>query len=163
MKETITKKVAPLIIIFLIAACSAPQSKEKYMKGYKNFIAEVQEKASTYTDEDWVEMDKKYEQYSNKWFSKFEDQLIWQEQLLVVKYRILYNTVKTQGEIESFYDLFIKDDLDTLKHQIKEYAENDMEDDIRFIVEQAKEVGEEALKALEEIMKEMELNIKDYD
>ena len=38
-----------------------------------------------------------------------------------------------------------------------------MEEDIQFLIEQANEIGEDAIKAIEDIMKELDINFEDFE
>ena len=162
MKKIKLKNIAILFAIVLITSCS-PQSKESYLKRYEKFISEVKMNSTNYTEADWIKIDEKFERFSKEWYSKFEEDLTWKEQLLIAKYNVQYNTFKSKTEIIDFYNLFIKEDYEELKKQIKEYSENDMKEDMQFLIEQANEIGEDAIKAIEDIMKELDINIEDFE
>ena len=55
-------------------------------------------------------------------------------------------------------NLFNDKDFVKLKEQLKYYSENNMTDDIKSIIKEAEDIGIEASKAIEDILKELKIN-----
>lgn len=160
MKKTIVTSC--IIVIMLITGCS-PQSKQNYIERYAEFISEVKMESDNYTEVDWLEQDKVFNRFSIEWFNEFENELTWKEQLLITKNEFIYNTLRVKSEINSISDIFLTEDYNDLKQQIKEYAEKDMDEDISFIINQAKEAGEETTKLIESILDELDLKLEEFE
>jgi len=147
-----------LILVLWITSC-APQSKESYLKQYKEFITEVRKNMENYTKDDWKKKDQEYERFIGKWYEKFKDDFIWEDNTLLAKYEFQYNLYRSEGNsFELFKDLL--KDYGRLKEQVKFYAENDMEKDLDSLKREAKEIGETATETLDEVFKEFEKNTK---
>jgi hypothetical protein len=81
------------ILVFSLYACG-PSTKEAYLKKFESFIDDVSNERNNYTSEDWKEADKKYKQFNEELFDKFEDQLTFSEKATIYKYRVQYNAYK---------------------------------------------------------------------
>lgn len=147
-----------LLILLFITSCG-PQSKETYLKKYQNFITEINEESDDYSEQDWEKADEKYTKFNNDWHKKFEDELTWEEDIILAKYKFQYNLKKTKVNSNEFFHNYIKNDYEQLKEQLKYYSENEMDEDIEFLLEQAKEIGDSATKTIEGIFKELNIDI----
>lgn len=150
-----------LALIMLTTSCG-PQSKESYLNKYDKFIEEVGNEYKEYDSKDWEESNQKFEKYSKEYYSKFKEDLTWKEQIVVAKHQVKYGYYSSSTQIsEVIKELFDSKELNKLREQIKYYSENQMEDDLRFLVEQAEELGKEAEKTTKQIMDELEINIEE--
>lgn len=150
----------PIAIAFfallLVASCS-PQSKESYLADYKAFISEVKEGSENLTDQEWLEVDEKHEKFTGKWYDKFEDEYTWKDQIVLTKYKFQYNLLKIRVKSSNYFDEYLREDYKQLKRQIKYYSENEMDEDIEFILEKAREIGDSATKTVENILKDLDI------
>lgn len=130
------------------------------MDQYEEFIEEVQKDHREYTSSDWESQDEKFRQFSDEWAKKFEEDFTLTDQLVVAKHAITYAVLSAKQETGDLFRAFLEDDdVQELKDQIKYYAENEMEDDIEKVVEEAEGISEEAVKAVEEILRELDQEI----
>jgi hypothetical protein len=150
-------KITILFFLALIISCS-PQSKESYLENYKEFISDIGNENNEYTEEELIEMDEEYEKYSVELYEQFQEDLTLQEKILLAKYSVQYNLFKLKEDSSVLMDLFNEKDYHKLKEQIKYYSDNEMDDDIKTLVKQADEIGIEASKALEDILKELKID-----
>ncbi|MBL4586358.1 MAG: hypothetical protein JKX84_04765 [Flavobacteriales bacterium] len=127
------------------------------MERYKDFVAEIKEKQETFEEGDWKGADEEYAKFSEEWYRKFEDEFTFKEKLILSKYEIQYNYIKAKKEAIDIFDVFVREDYEELREQVKYYADNDMEEDLKTLVKEAKEVGDSAVKMLEEIITELEI------
>lgn len=157
---TVISRIHLLIISLLVLTSCAPQTKEAYMDQYEEFIEEVQKDHKEYTSSDWDRQDEKFRQFSDEWAKKFEEDFTLTEQLVVAKHAITYAVLSAKKETGDLFRAFLQDDdVQELRDQIKYYAENEMEEDIQKVVEEAEGIGEEAVKAVEEILRELDQEI----
>lgn len=150
-------KITILFFFALVISCS-PQSKESYLENYKEFMSNISDENNEYTEEDWIEMDGEYEKYSVELYEQYQDDLTLQEQILLTKYTIQYKLARFKEDSSVLMDLFNEKDYHKLKEQIKYYSDNDMDEDIKTLVKEADEIGMEASKALDDILKELKIN-----
>lgn len=154
----LSKTIFILLFLLSITSC-APQSKDTYMERYQNFINEIDEKSKDYSEQDWEKADKKYKKFNEDWYLRFEDDFTWKESIILSKYKFQYNLKKARINSKEFFDTYIKNDYEKLKEQIKNYSENDMNEDIKFLLEQAKEIGDSAKKTIEDIFEELNIDM----
>lgn len=150
-------KTVGLILILLITSCS-PQSKESYLEEYKEFIAEVSKNSGNYTEQDWKNIDEKYEKFTGEWHDKFKDDFILKDNIILTKYEVQYNLYKLKDNSSELFDKLFKD-YDQLKEQVKYYSENDMEEDLESLLKEAEKLGKTATEKLDDIFKELEIEI----
>ena len=155
-------RIIILLLTIVIISCS-PQSKESYLESYKEFIFDIRKSKNTTTEKEWIEIEEKYQKFTDEWYNKFKDDFTWKEKLLLSKYDFQYNLLKIKEDSSFLVNIFSEKDYERLKEQIKYYSENEMDDDIKFIIEQAQEIGAEASNKLEIILKELKMNIEKYE
>lgn len=162
-KIKITRK-SPLLlaltaVLMIIGSC-APQTKEAYLEEYKEFISEVSEDYESFTNEDWERSLAEFRHFSDEWYLRFKDELTWKEQLEVGMYQVQYNLLRVKESSANFFDTYVDDDFKGLKEQIEFYYENEMEEDIEFLVDQAREIGDSAVSVMKEIFEELEIEME---
>lgn len=157
MKNQITKYFV-IGTLTLLYSCS-PMTKESYLEDYKKFITEVSSENSTYSESDWQNADKRFNKYRGEWYEKFEDELIWKEQIVLAKYEVQYNLYKyKESASEIINEVF--GSYNDLEKKVKFYAENDMSDDIDFLIKQANEIGGSATEMLSKILIDLDVEYK---
>lgn len=161
--KNIWEKALVFILILSLTASCAPQSKKSYFKKYKDFITEIKEKSEEYSDKDWIKANKKFDKFNTDWYNKFEDEFTWKEESILLKYKFQYNFKKSKVISKAQFESLIKNDIEQLKEQIKYYSENNMNDDIEFLLDQARDLSETATKTIEDILNEFDIDIKDQE
>jgi len=146
--------------MFTILLSCSPQSKESYLEEYQEFIHNVRNNCENYSAEDWLKTNEKFIKFSKDWNKNFEEDFTWEENILLSKFKVEYNVLKFKNEFSAITEIFKKEDFEKLRQQIKYYSENEMEKDLEFIINQSKEIGGEAAKTVEEILKELEMNVE---
>lgn len=155
-------QIGSIILLMILTTSCGPQSKESYLKKYDKFIEEVGNEYKEYDTEDWEKSNEKFDKYSNEYYDKFKEDLTWKEQIIVAKHQVKYGYYSSSTQISDIIkELFDSEEINQLREQIKYYSENQMEDDLRFLVEQAEELGKEAEKTIKQIMDELEINIEE--
>jgi len=144
-------------ILTLLYSCS-PMTKESYLEDYKQFIAEVSDENSNYSENDWKNADEKYNKFTGEWHKKFEDELVWKEQIVLTKYQVQYKLYRYKGNAtEVLGEIF--GNYNEVKKQVKYYSENNMDNDIQFLMKQANELGGTYTKMLEDIFVELDIDL----
>lgn len=131
------------------------------MDDYRDFIEEVSDDHKSYSAEEWKEKDEQFQEYAEDWAEKFEDELTLTDQLVVAKHAITYAVLSAKQQTGGILNEILQDeDVQELKERLKYYAENDMEEDLEKLVEEAGKLGEETSKAVEEILEELDVEVK---
>ncbi|MDR1973612.1 MAG: hypothetical protein LBQ31_02940 [Bacteroidales bacterium] len=150
------------LVIACFVSCSAPLSKESYLKKYNTFIVEISEKSKTYDDKEWQIMTEKHEKFSGEWYDKFKDDFTFKEEVAIKAYQAKFYYHRTLNQSTSI----IKQLLDSLnikemKKQLQYYVDNDMQTDLQKFYNEAKKAGKEAEEAVLEILEELKINIEE--
>lgn len=153
------KLLAVLALGLCLSACSR-MTKEEYLKEYQSFVAEVIQKSEQLDEKDWAEYDDEYTKYSVDLRKKFEKEFTWKDQIVLGKLELQYNLFRSKKAFKEQVGMIFKD-VNEVKQQVKQYMENDMQEDLDFLIKQSKEVGGEIEKAVNETMKEMEAQSKE--
>ena len=143
------------ILALVLTSCS-PQTKESYLEDYEEFILTTDKESENYTDEDWINIEEKYNKFNGEWYKKFEDELTWKEEIVITKYQFQFNLLKLKEDSEGIGDLFSKKDYTDLKEQLKHYSENKMDSDITFIMEQATEMGTAYVELVDSLLTDID-------
>ncbi len=148
-----------LIALCFLQSCS-PFTKEQYISQYESFINDVRTNSADFSKADWLEQDEKYAKYSEEYYAKFKDQLDWKELAVVKKCGITYNIFKAKNSsLGLLVESFAGGDYSNLKDLVKYYAENNLDQDLQFIIEQANEIGGDAIQILDDIFLELDIDL----
>ena len=146
-------------ILTLLYSCTLLMTKESYMEDYKQFISEVSAESSEYDLSDWKNSDEKFDNFQNEWHDKFIKEFTFNDKVLLTKYNAQYRIHKYKGSFSES----IKGILGNYKEIEKEvsyYVENNMEDDLNFLIENANEIGKTATDMLSEILIDLDVEYK---
>ena len=150
-----------LVFALLFGACGAPDTKEAYLEKFEAFVEDVTRSYKSYSDEDWKKAVEKYEKFAGEWYDKFKDDFTIKEKLNITGYHTKFNVCramkKTATEIR---ELFESLDVNEIRKQIHYYIDNNMQDDLKKLVDEAGKAGKEAEKAVKEILKELNADDK---
>lgn len=153
--------LACVACVMMLVSC-APMSKESYMKRYEAFMEEVAANYSTYTPEQWADKTEEFDRLSGEWYRKYKAEMSFREKVVVgayqVKYAYYYSLSEAEGVVKSFTE---DEQLQEWKEQAKEYINNDMEDDLKDLMDEVSKAGVEAQRFIEDIADELEANSED--
>ena len=54
------KIITPILLLFFLFSCAAPDTKEAYMEKFEQFVDNVEANYKTYDEGDWKEADAKF-------------------------------------------------------------------------------------------------------
>jgi len=148
------KRVA-LGLLLLLSACAEPASKEQYLKRFERFVADVEEHAEKFNKNDWRWADERFDRYCFRYYDRFSDGLTLQEQLQVTGLKLRYQAMKDQRGFPAFFDKYLKRDLKKMEGEAREYVKKDLDKDIDKVVKGAREIGDSAVKVLEDVLNEL--------
>jgi len=145
-------------ISLLLTSC-APQTKEDYMRDYKEFMNDVSNNHKEYSSKDWEKADKDFKKYSDKLKKKFSNELTLLEKGILLGNEVEYSVYKAKQPIIDLLNNYSTDDYESIKKQIKEYKDKDMEDDLEELVKKAEKIGGVTQETVEEILKELDIEL----
>ena len=152
-------QISLLLLILSLSSCG-PQTKEAYLEDYKEFIAHVSEKGAQFSENDWTEANGDYREFSEEWYEKFRDEFTVKESAILWMHGKQYKFYRARYQATNMFSRFMQDDYPELKKQMEYYVENDMEDDLNALMEEAKETGDSAVVMMQEILDELEVELQ---
>ncbi len=158
------KKNVLIIVAFIIALLTscAPQTKEDYLEQFDEFITEVSDNCKDYTTDEWNDKDEQYELFTGEWYDKFEEELSFEDELKIATYKTQWFYCKSVvSELSSIKESIKNFDAEKFKNDLQYYIENDMIDDAKDIYSDAKALGEDTEKMVQEILDEMDVKLED--
>jgi len=144
-----------ILFILLFSSCR-PFSKESYLEKYGEFINEISNNSSHFSDKEWKSADEKFIKFNDKWYDHFKDELTWQEKLTTTKYNVQYSFYKTKTGAMDFFNSHLKGDYEKLKDRIKYYKENKMDGEIQNLLDKAKVMGDSSVTMIQGLIKDIE-------
>lgn len=153
------KWIGVLVFALCLSACSK-MTKEEYLKAYQSFVTDVIQKSEQLDEKDWTKYDDEYTKYNVELRQKFEKEFTWKDQIVLAKLELQYNLFRSKKAFKEQVGMIFKD-VNEVKQQVKQYMENDMQEDLDFLIQQSKDIGGEIEKAVNETIEEMEAQGKE--
>lgn len=153
------KWIGVLVFALCLSACSK-MTKEEYLAEYQSFVSNVIQKSEQLDEKDWTKYDDKYTKYNVELRQKFEKEFTWKDQIVLAKLELQYNLFRSKKAFKEQVGMIFKD-VNEVKQQVKQYMENDMQEDLDFLIQQSKDIGGEIEKAVNETIEEMEAQGKE--
>lgn len=146
--------ILPLILIlfFLTSSCLAPATKESYLIKFEKFVERIEQNHENYNKKDWNWADSQFEKYRDHWYKKFKGEYTLKDQLKIKGLILKYKSLKEDQDFGEVLRELFNDDVEDIQGKIEEYIDNDMDEDLDKLIEGAEEIGDSAVKVLEEII-----------
>ena len=156
-----TKIYIACVVMVCLASCS-PMSKESYLKRYNTFISDVSRNYKSYDDRAWKLQTQRFDQFSGKWYNKFKDQLTLKDQIAIKSNQTKWHYYRSLSEASSTIKQVLDAiDVKGMKNEIQYYIENNLKSDLQKFYEDAQKAGKDAQEAVEEILKELKVEIEE--
>ena len=151
-----------LFVMLLLGSCGEPATKEAYLEKYEAFVVGVEKSFDEFNEKDWEKAAEEYEKFAGEWYNKFKDEFTSKENIKLAALKVRYNACCALNKTASgLKQLFESIDVNKIKKQIQHYIENDMDDDLDKLIDEAKKAGSEAEKAVNKILKDLDVEPKD--
>lgn len=134
----------------------APQSKESYLEKFESFVGRVEKNHKQYNQKDWEWTDSQFEKYNNDWYLEFVDEFTLQDQIKIKSLIIRYYSYKSKEDLGEMLRKLFEEDVDGIRKKVEDYIENDMDGHLDKLIEGAEEIGDSAVKVLEDIIQELD-------
>ena len=154
--KKVSKYILVSCLVILVVSCLKPNSKEAYLEKFERFINRVETNHKKYTKKDWEWTDSQFKKYNGGWYLKFSDEFTLSDQIKIKSLIIRYYSYRNKDDVSEVLTQLFKEDVDELRNTLKEYIENDMDDDLEKLIDGAASIGDSAVKVLEDIIKELE-------
>ncbi|WP_372647357.1 DUF6565 domain-containing protein [Draconibacterium sp.] len=139
-----------------LVACTTPSSKEDYLDQFERFVERVDNNHNKYGKKDWEWADEKFEKYNSEWYLEYRDDFTVEDQIKIKGLIIKYHALKNKESIgDMLRDLF-KDDVNKIGDKIEKYIDEDFDEDLDKIIDGATEIGDSAVKVLEDVVKQLD-------
>ncbi len=155
MKPLFYKVFVWAALVLFVSSCLIPASKERYLANFERFVKNVEKNASEFKKKDWIWAERRYRQYSEKWYAKFKEDLTLKEQIQVATLRLRFQAVKEGSNVLRHLDEKMLEDLEKLNKDMGKYFDENFERDLEKITKGAREIGDSARKVVDDLMKEL--------
>ena len=156
MKTSKYKFIPPLIMLIFLVSCLPPKNKEAYILGFEKFVDRVEENHKNYNKKDWEWADSQFNKYSAEWYTKFKGEYTIDDQIKIKTFILKYNSFRNNEDIGKILKDLFKEDVEKMKGKVEEYIDKDMEEDLEKLIDGATEIGDSAIKVLEEIIEKID-------
>ena len=155
MKPYLFRIIAAALVILIVSSCLIPASKERYLANFERFVNNVEKNSKEFKRKDWRWADKRYRLYSDNWYEKFREELSLKEQLQIAGMKIRYQALKENSKMQRIVDEKLAEDLEKLGEDMGKYFDENLERDMDRLTKGAREIGDSAVKVVEDILKEI--------
>ena len=144
-----------LIVCCLIwlVACSTPTSKEDYLNRFERFVDRVENNHEKYGKKDWEWADAKFEKYNSKWYLEYSEDFTLEDQLKIKGLIIKYHALKNKESVGDMLRNLFKDDVNRIGEKVEKYIDEDFDEDLDKIIDGATEIGDSAVKVMEDAVR----------
>jgi hypothetical protein len=155
MKSKIGKIILLSAIVIFTTSCFVPSSKESYIRNFERFVKDVEKNGEKFKASDWKWANARFSKYSSDWFEMYRKDMNLEDKMTVSALRARYLAAKGGSKIGKFINENLKKDLDELGDEMKKYIDEDLNEDIEQIKKGAQEIGDSAVKVMEDVLKEL--------
>ena len=150
--NSLVKLLLFIFTVTLFQSCTSPKSKEAYIEGFEKFVKRVEKNHDKYNKKDWKWADAQFEKYNNKWYLNYKGDYTLQDQIKIKTLILKYNACKKDEDFGKIINELFEKDVEKFKGKVDDYVEKDMEK----IIESAAEIGDSAIKVLEDIIEKID-------
>lgn len=86
--------------------------------------------------------------FDTEHYNRFKDDFTFEERLQIASYKVQLNAARAGVEIGRLYQSYLMDDLDSLRKNLRYYVNNQMEDGISRVLDEAKRISNELYREL---------------
>ena len=93
-----------LCLSLIFVACDfSPQTKKDYFNQYASFIQEIDQQTEVTSAEQWIEYDKKYQEFSIDFFQRFKKEMLLEEKVKARKLGARYKILRTKSKLKDLF------------------------------------------------------------
>jgi hypothetical protein len=155
MKPHFLRILTVTLVMLVVSSCVIPVSKERYLANFERFVNNVEKNSKDFKRKDWRWADKRYRLYSDNWYEKFREELTLKEQLQIAGMKIRYMALKEGSKMRRIVDEKLAEDIEKLGEDMGKYFDENLERDVDRLTKGAREIGDSAVKVVEDILKEI--------
>ena len=156
IRQTILSVIIASMLI-LTVSCSGPRTKEAYLDDFNTFMENVADNYSHFNHKQWEKYDERYAKFTGKWYKKFQKEFTIYDEVKVNKLIVQYNYYKQKSNLLDLFELS-NEDIETFKkevqYKVRYYIENDMEEDLEILIEEAGKVSDTLVILINQTIKE---------
>jgi hypothetical protein len=155
MKTTFFIAIFYLLVFTTMTSCVIPTTRENYLKNFERFVSDVEKNGEKFNTSDWRWANKRFSKYYGEWYDKFQEDMKIEEKAKVNDLKNRYLLAKRNSRFGQFLHDELGKNLDKMKEDVKEYMKEDLNKDIHEISKGAREIGDSAVKVLQQVVKEI--------
>lgn len=162
-------------IVIFSSSCTFDEctSRSLYLTSFDNFINEVEKKHNDYSEDDWKEIDVKFEKLTKECYKKFEKDFSKDDKKRIVKNGFKYTVYRVKSELPLDFNFDEKDwdgffdnvdgFIDKEKDFVKVFEKIVKDKDFQKAGESFKKGMESLGKGLDKFGKELDKVFKDFE
>ena len=141
-----------IFLLFPLVLCSC-MTKDRYLSNFNTFIGKIEKEYRNYSEKDWEKADKTYNRYSKDIYQKFNGELVFQDELIILQYKTKYTIYKSKGKVQDVLSNVLNTANET-KERVRFHAERGIEDGIKLLNDGTKSIDETVAKTIDDILGE---------
>ena len=155
MKSRLVKVAMVVFLIFSATSCFAPTSIADYLDRFERFVREVEKNKSKFKESDWEWANKRYSKFTGFYYERFRDELNGEQKIKVTLLKGRYLAAKGSSSLGRLIQENLKKEVDKLGKDVQKYLDENLEKDLEEISKGAREIGDSAVRVVEEVLKEL--------
>lgn len=142
------------IFALVLVSCKPPLTKQSYLEQYNQFISDVNKKRNS-PNFKWDKYDLQFERLSQTLYERFENELTFSEKVICRRNELSYLLLRSQNEVSVLKGVFY-DELKKTQEQLETYIENNMHDDLNFLLQEVNNIKSLTFRALNQVLRTVE-------
>lgn len=155
MKSRLIKSVMVVFLFFPVVSCLEPASTADYLDRFEQFVKDVEKNGSKFNESDWKWANKRYSKYTGVYYDRFREDLKMEEKIRVTVLKGRYLAAKGSSSEGRLIQENLKENVDKLGQDVQKYLDENLDEDIEEITKGAREIGDSAVKVVEEVLREL--------
>jgi len=155
MRQMFLRIFSLLMLLIFVSSCLIPAKKERYLINFERFVKNIEKNAGDFKPKDWRWADKRYKLYGKEWYQKFRQDLTLKEQLQIAGLKIRYQAVKEGSDYKRLIDENLVRDMEQMSEDVGKYIDKNLDSDLEKLTKGAREIGDSAVKVVEDLLKEL--------
>jgi hypothetical protein len=136
-----TRGLLLLCVVSLSLSCSAPITKEQYIDDFRSFVVGIENLGGDNEKKKWAANQTLYEKYVGEWYKKLSNDFTWREELEISQLKVRFHTLQAFYLAKQLTGQ-VQEDYTEAAEALRIYVENNMQDDLDFILKNVGSSGE---------------------
>jgi hypothetical protein len=159
INSNMTSKLGTIFLVLALGifttSCIVPSSKENYIKNFERFVKDVEKNGEKFKASDWKWANERFSKYSGEWYERYQPEMNLEEKMKITSLRTRYQVAKGGSTIGKLINDNLRKEFNQIGDEMKKYLDENLDKDIEEIKKGAQEIGDSAVKVMEDVLKEI--------